>query len=962
MAEATRRGGRILKLFSVAETATRSEERKTFRELVEMARSLASEIDGILVYKVNRAARNMRDFAELEALESDYGIPIISVTEPMENTPAGRMQRRTLAVFATFQTEQQADDVRGGQRKRVENGLFVGVAPYGYRNLRRDGRGLVATDRAKAERVRMIFDLYAHRHLTLDGLRKHLKDSGVPYTDAQPDWTRSKLHHILTSRVYLGEVPYQGQWYPGVHEPLVTINLFDHVQALLGGRTYNHHELTYAGELITCGHCGHVITGERIIKKKTGREYVYYRCSKYLAEGHPRHRLTEADLDEQVLMLFARMRQPEDVREWFATTIRLIVRQSQESDRLRTDDLQRQLTRIATQRDRLLNLRLNEEIEQETFAMKDQELRDRQSRLELQRDAHGRDHDEKADEALTLFELSQNLHGKWLTADYTAKRRILDFICLNFRLDGASLVPTMRKPFDVLVEGLELAKSRGDRIRTCGLLLPKQALCQAELRPGGSGDCWEGAAGRQGVASDHLSSAANVTVWRSDAGGRGDAGGTSACRIAFIGYKCQSVAALLQPSSLALVRLGRAGGVGVGVGLAADLHDCPPRGRRSSGRSCASEGAASHFGASRPSDGSIPILSARLHSFRPPLRPAMIIVLKPHATPDQVQQAVSLVNEMGLKEHVITGTERTVIACVGDERYKDPGALASLGFVDSVKPVLAPYKMASRDSKEEASVIPLGGSNGATIGGTTIPVIGGPCSVESEEQTMAAARAVKSAGGVGLRGGAFKPRTNPYSFQGHGEKGLQILAKAREETGLSIFTEVMSIDQVELVCEHADVLQIGARNCQNYNLLAAVGEVRKPVLLKRGMSQTLEEFLLAAEYILARGNEQVILCERGIRTFEDYVRNTLPLAIVPELKRVTHLPVVVDPSHGTGKSALVEPMAMAAIAAGADGIIVEVHHDPAHAMTDGAQSLTPGAFEQMMVKCRRVAQAVDREI
>ena len=281
--------------------------------------------------------------------------------------------------------------------------------------------------------------------------------------------------------------------------------------------------------------------------------------------------------------------------------------------------------------------------------------------------------------------------------------------------------------------------------------------------------------------------------------------------------------------------------------------------------------------------------------------------------------------------------------------------------------MLAPYKMASRESRDargeddrETTRVPLGGSLGGEVGGATIPVVGGPCSVESREQTLAAAEAVRAGGGVALRGGAFKPRTNPYSFQGHGEKGLEILAEAREETGLGIVTEVMSIDQVDLVAAHADVLQIGARNCQNFNLLAAVGERRVPVLLKRGMSQTLEEYLLAAEYVLARGNERVILCERGIRTFEDYVRNTLPLAVVPELKRLTHLPVMVDPSHGTGKTHLVPAMARAAVAAGADGIIVEVHPDPAHAMTDGAQSLNPRQFAEMVEGCRRVAAAVDR--
>jgi 3-deoxy-7-phosphoheptulonate synthase len=278
--------------------------------------------------------------------------------------------------------------------------------------------------------------------------------------------------------------------------------------------------------------------------------------------------------------------------------------------------------------------------------------------------------------------------------------------------------------------------------------------------------------------------------------------------------------------------------------------------------------------------------------------------------------------------------------------------------VDRVVPILSPYKQASREGRPGKSVVPLG--NGTSVGGKFIPVIAGPCSVESREQIVELAHLMKSAGATGLRGGAFKPRTNPYSFQGMGEEGLKHLARAREETGLAIVTEVMSIDQVDLVCEYADVLQIGARNMQNFNLLSRVGETQKTVLLKRGMSATLEEFLLAAEYILARGNQNVILCERGIRTFEDYVRNTLPLAIVPALNKLTHLPVVVDPSHGTGKADLVEPMCRAAVAAGADGLILETHANPAKALTDGAQSLTPAAFAAMMKSTARIAAAVDR--
>ncbi|HLL88870.1 MAG TPA: 3-deoxy-7-phosphoheptulonate synthase, partial [Tepidisphaeraceae bacterium] len=273
------------------------------------------------------------------------------------------------------------------------------------------------------------------------------------------------------------------------------------------------------------------------------------------------------------------------------------------------------------------------------------------------------------------------------------------------------------------------------------------------------------------------------------------------------------------------------------------------------------------------------------------------------------------------------------------------------------------YKMASTEVKTDRTVIPLGGTLGGTVGGVKIPVIAGPCSVESRQQILEVAHAVKDAGAVALRGGAFKPRTSPYMFQGLAEEGLKYLAEARDQTGLAIVTEVMSIDQIPAVVEYADVLQVGARNAQNYNLLSKLGQTRKPVLLKRGMSSTLEEFLLAAEYVLAGGNTQVMLCERGIRTFEsDYVRNTLPLAIVPELHKRSHLPVVVDPSHGTGKSHLVPDMCRASVAAGADCLILEVHDDPEHALTDGAQSLNLKQFAEVMKSIKRVAAAVDREV
>ena len=338
----------------------------------------------------------------------------------------------------------------------------------------------------------------------------------------------------------------------------------------------------------------------------------------------------------------------------------------------------------------------------------------------------------------------------------------------------------------------------------------------------------------------------------------------------------------------------------------------------------------------------------------------MVVVMKPGSTPKQIEHVINLVREMGCKDHVIVGTERTVIAVIGDDRHKDRSRFETVEGVDRVVPILAPYKMASVEVKKERTVVRLGKTG--TIGGTKIGVIAGPCSVEDRAHLLEIAHACQEAGAIALRGGAFKPRTSPYAFQGLAEEGLKYLAEARDQTGLAIVTEVMSIEQIDMVVEYADVLQIGARNMQNFNLLAKVGEQPKPVLLKRGMSATLEEFLLAAEYILARGNQQVMLCERGIRTFEEYVRNTLPLAIVPELQRRSHLPVVVDPSHGTGKSHLVDSMSRAAVAAGCDGLIIEVHNDPQHAMTDGAQSLNPRQFDEMMKAIRRIALAVDREV
>jgi 3-deoxy-7-phosphoheptulonate synthase len=337
----------------------------------------------------------------------------------------------------------------------------------------------------------------------------------------------------------------------------------------------------------------------------------------------------------------------------------------------------------------------------------------------------------------------------------------------------------------------------------------------------------------------------------------------------------------------------------------------------------------------------------------------VIVVMKRGATTEQIEHMIQRVEQLGLKAHPIYGTERTVIAAIGEKRDEFRQSLESGPGVAEVVPILAPYKVASREVRSEPTVIRVGS---LTVGNCHIGMIAGPCSIESEEQTLSTARAVKAAGATALRGGAFKPRTSPYSFQGMKEDGLKILATARAETGLAIVTEVISTEDVPLVGRYTDVMQIGARNMQNYRLLEAVGAEGKPVLLKRGASATLDELLLAAEYILNAGNPNVMLCERGIRTFESHTRYTLPLATVPWLHERTHLPVVVDPSHGTGHTSLVPPMAAAAIAAGADGLIVEVHPDPESALSDGYQSLDFEQFTEMMILCRRVAEAVGRQI
>jgi len=320
---------------------------------------------------------------------------------------------------------------------------------------------------------------------------------------------------------------------------------------------------------------------------------------------------------------------------------------------------------------------------------------------------------------------------------------------------------------------------------------------------------------------------------------------------------------------------------------------------------------------------------------------------------------VQHIESLGFRAHLSTGEERTILGVIGDERPLEPEHFELLPGVERAVRILHPFKLASRDFHPQDSVFRI---NGASVGGPQVIVMAGPCSVESREQLMETAAAVKAAGAHILRGGAWKPRTSPYAFQGLGLKGLELLREAHDEFQLPIVTEVMSPQDVTLVAQYADILQVGARNMQNFALLAAVGEVQKPVLLKRGLMSTLEELLMAAEYILSRGNPRVMLCERGIRTFEPSTRNTFDINAIPVLKSLTHLPVIADPSHGTGKWELVIPIARAAVAAGADGLIVEVHPNPAQALSDGAQSLKPARFAQMMADVRSIAQAIGRTV
>ena len=337
----------------------------------------------------------------------------------------------------------------------------------------------------------------------------------------------------------------------------------------------------------------------------------------------------------------------------------------------------------------------------------------------------------------------------------------------------------------------------------------------------------------------------------------------------------------------------------------------------------------------------------------------MLIVMDSVATAEDIRRVVAAVESHGLQAHPIPGAQRTAIGITGNRGSVDRAAFENLPGVLEVIPVSAPYKLVSREAKRENTIVAVGG---VLVGGERLAVVAGPCAVESEAQAVEIGRRVQQAGATLYRGGAYKPRTSPYSFQGLGEEGLRILSTVRRETGLPIITEVLDTDTVDLVAEHADCLQVGARNMQNFSLLKKLGRTRKPVLLKRGMSATLEELLLSAEYLLSEGNYEVMLCERGVRTFSDHTRNTLDLSAVPYVQRISHLPILVDPSHGTGKRAKVLPLSRAAVAVGADGLLIEVHNDPDRALSDGPQAILPEMFEELMREIRRLAPVVGRTV
>lgn len=470
---AHRLGGEIDRLFKIAETASKRDERKTFQEFKTYVKRNAKRLSGMLFVKVDRAARNLHDWSDLEQLSEETGVPLYFPDQPSGDTASGRMQRRMSAIFASYQTEQQATDIRSGQKRRVESGLPLG-RQFGIRLTRVNGRSIVEHDPVDARKIKRIFELFAYQPMTLETLIEALARQGVIYTDRNPTFTKSTLHRILHNRIYIGQVRYQGVWYPGTFAPLVDLQTFQAVQDKFGTefKTYHKPQLTYAGGLITCAHCGHVVTGEKKIKKSpdgTVREYSYYRCARYADNDHPKHRLTEKQIDEQLIALFESIRLSESDQRWFVEVIKARAYAGQDRNRDTKKELARQRDQVDAKLRALLDLRMDNEISADDYATKRRELQDRQTAIAVQLQAADRDDREIADLAIKAFELSQSLTEKWVKADYNAKRTILSIMLETVRLNSRNVEFSLRKPFILLRNEklVPLSGATGNRTPIC---------------------------------------------------------------------------------------------------------------------------------------------------------------------------------------------------------------------------------------------------------------------------------------------------------------------------------------------------------------------------------------------------------------------------------------------------------------------------------------------------------------
>ncbi|MDB5328328.1 MAG: hypothetical protein JWM57_3897 [Phycisphaerales bacterium] len=469
---ATRLGGQVVKLFKLAETASKREERSSFREFTAYVKKHHGHLAGMLFVKVDRAARNIHDWAALEVLSEETRVPLFFPDQPTGETPAGRMQRRMSAVFASYQTDQQATDIRAGQKRRVESGLPLG-RQYGYRLVRVNGRSLVEHDPIQAPKVRRIFELFAYQAHTLETLADTLARQGIIYTDRQPKFAKSTLHRILHNKIYIGQVHYQGVWHDGTFEPLVELATFQQVREKFRTdfKVYHKPQLTFGGGLIVCSHCGHQITGEHKVKTSPSgakRNYFYYRCTGYRTTGHPKDRLNEKQIDQQLFAFFATIKLDEETRQWFVEVIRARAKAGQVENTNHRVELMRQREQVEARLKSLLDLRISGEVTPEEYAAKRSELQDRQAAIRLQLECTDRDDDQIADLAIKAFELSQSLTERWLSADYNAKRTILSIMLETVRLNCGNLEFTPRKPFDLLRDEnlVPLSGATGNRTLT----------------------------------------------------------------------------------------------------------------------------------------------------------------------------------------------------------------------------------------------------------------------------------------------------------------------------------------------------------------------------------------------------------------------------------------------------------------------------------------------------------------